>query len=574
MGKTQRRMLRTLLIIIGLASISLHAEDPLTGAPLSSGFVLTGPEFLPVEQAYQLHASTGEKLLLLDWSIAPGYYLYLHQFKFLSGNKPLKVDAVYETGTSKYDDYFERELEVFYDQTRIQLPLSAIGKQLTVESQACADAGLCYPPRQHLLTISSNGVSISQPEKIQAQTPQNGSPLALILILALAGGAILNLMPCVFPVLSIKALSLTQARLSSHNKHLHGLAYTLGIVVTFTGVAALLISLRTAGSAIGWGFQLQSPIFICALIYLFVLMGLSFSGLFEMGARFMNVGQKRTSGNSLFSSFMTGVLATVVASPCTAPFMGTALGFALTQTTLTALLIFVFLGLGMALPFLVLTWWPGLTDKMPHPGPWMERFKEFLAYPLYLSAAWLLWVLGHQTDVDLVIVVLVSLILTSLALWFSQMTARGHTRMAKLAVVSLIIAAAVVLPVNHYQQRNTDSSRPQLWESYSASRLQELRQNDKPVFINLTADWCLTCLANEKLALSSDRFHQALKNKGITYLKGDWTNYNPEITALLNQNNRNGVPLYLLYPGNQQAPLILPQLLTENITLNAINTLP
>jgi len=350
------------------------------------------------------------------------------------------------------------------------------------------------------------------------------------------------------------------------------------VVSTFVAIAALLIVLRAAGSAIGWGFQLQSPLIIGALIYLFTLMGLSFSGFFEFGTRLMSVGQGSTSGNSLLSSFMTGALATVVASPCTAPFMGTALGFALTQPIAVALLVFAFLGIGMALPFLILSWWPGLINKMPKPGLWMDRFKQFLAFPLYLSALWLLWVLGHQTDINTVIAVLIGIVMISLAIWLSHGKAKEKAvtsshralRFTKMSIATLLLIGAIALPYSNYQDHRQSEQQTKSWQPYTQARLDTLLSNQQSVFINLTADWCLTCLANEKLALN-ERFEQVLLDKNITYLKGDWTNYNAEITTLLNANNRNSVPLYLLYHKKVQGPIILPQLLTEKIVLDALN---
>ena len=572
-------ILFSLLLIGILPSSTVHA-DKLFGSGASNSLEISGPEFLPVEQAYQLDATfTGEDDITLKWTIAPSYYLYQHRFKFFdSRNRQLNPKALYQTGTFKYDDYYEKELEVFYGSTTIKLPTNELPGTLYVESQACADAGLCYPPRRQQLQInhSTQHIQVLDTATVAQTstelTASTSAPLGLILLFALIGGAILNLMPCVFPVLSIKALSMANSSLNRHSKHTHGLVYTLGVISTFVVVAALLIALRTAGSAIGWGFQLQSPLFIGALVYLFVLMGFGFSGFFEFGTRLMSIGQSATTGNSLPATFMTGVLATVVASPCTAPFMGTALGFALTQSTPVALLVFVFLGLGMALPFLLLSWWPWLAEKMPQPGPWMDRFKQFLAFPLYLSALWLLWVLGHQTDINTVVALLIGVVMISFAIWLTH-DRNGSFRAIKFILVLALIAGAVALPLNSYRDYQQARSGSTAWQPYTAARFEALRNNSQPVFINLTADWCITCLANEKLALSSEAFQQALKDKQIHYLKGDWTNYSPQITALLNRNGRNSVPLYLLYSANSDQPMILPQLLTESIVLEALQTI-
>ena len=538
-------------------------------------------EFLPVEDAYQLYPIKDGQQLLLNWEIQPGYYLYQHRFKFfdqsglpLNSSHP-NVIPKFKPGTLMYDDYYQKNLEVYYHQTQITLPLNIDGQPLIVESQGCADAGLCYPPRRQTITLNTNTSAFTVTETVndltatneenreQEQNPPPPNSLPLMLIFALLGGVILNLMPCVFPILSIKALSLTTAHLNKQSKHLHGLAYTLGIVFSFMTIASLLILLRDAGEAIGWGFQLQSPLFVGLLVYLFVLMGLSFSGFLTIGTRLMNWGQSTTEGHSLTSSFMTGLLATVVASPCTAPFMGTALGFALTQPTWVAMSTFVFLGIGMALPLLLLSWWPGMAEKMPKPGAWMERFKEFLAFPLYLSAVWLLWVLGRQTGSDTVSAVICGIVLILFAIWLLKV------RKNSLTIAIAITAATLALLLPWQTNRNHDNQDVP-WQPYSKATLQELRSNGNAVFINLTADWCITCLANEKLALSSEKFLATLKEQNITYLKGDWTNYNPEITQLLNRHHRSGVPLYLFYPEGTGQPMILPQFLTENIVITRI----
>lgn len=538
-------------------------------------------EFLPVEDAYQLYPIKDGQQLLLNWEIQPGYYLYQHRFKFfdqsglpLNSSHP-NVIPKFKPGTLMYDDYYQKNLEVYYHQTQITLPLNIDGQALIVESQGCADAGLCYPPRRQTITLNTNTSAFTVTETVndltatneenreQDQNPPPPNSLPLMLVFALLGGVILNLMPCVFPILSIKALSLTTAHLNKQSKHLHGLAYTLGIVFSFMAIASLLILLRGAGEAIGWGFQLQSPLFVGLLVYLFVLMGLSFSGFLTMGTRLMNWGQSTTEGHSLTSSFMTGLLATVVASPCTAPFMGTALGFALTQPTWVAMSTFVFLGIGMALPLLLLSWWPGMAEKMPKPGAWMERFKEFLAFPLYLSAVWLLWVLGRQTGSDTVSAVICGIVLILFSIWLLKVRKNSLT----IAIAITAVTLALLLP---WQTSRNHDNQDVPWQPYSKAALQELRSNGNAVFINLTADWCITCLANEKLALSSEKFLATLKEQNITYLKGDWTNYNPEITQLLNRHHRSGVPLYLFYPKGTGQPMILPQLLTENIVITRI----
>ncbi len=562
-----------LIFLLAFSTVS-NGEDSLFAAnsnPLSS----SDTEFLKVEDAYQLLPRIENDQLLLDWQIAPGYYLYQHRFQLLFADSLQKIPSPtrYQPGKKIYDEYFQKELEVYYLQTQLSAPLSGLPDSLVVESQACADAGLCYPPRKQLVSLdrSTNTASVlnfTGPLQAPAEpvkTPESSVSLMVILLFSLLGGLILNLMPCVFPVLSIKALSLTTSHLNNHSKHLHGLAYTLGIVLSFVAIAAALLALRASGEALGWGFQLQSPIFIGALVYLFVLMGLSFSGFFQFGTRLMNIGQSTTQGSSLQSSFMTGVLATVVASPCTAPFMGTALGVALTQPSAVSLLIFATLGLGMALPFLLLSWWPSLSKLLPKPGAWMETFKEFLAFPLYLSAVWLLWVLGRQTDMNTVAAVIVGIILISFAIWVTHSRNGRHPARLALSIAALLLSVAI--PLSVFYDRDT----PDNWEAFSTERLRQLRQDNQAVFVNLTADWCITCLANESVALNTAEVQDAFSQNNVYYLKGDWTNYNKEITDFLNQHGRSGVPLYLFYGKDKAAPALLPQLLTTNIIIDIVN---
>ena len=542
----------------------------------SSALLMGAPvQFLPVEEAYRLSVKHDSKGLLLGWLIAPEYYLYQHKLTasatLVSGEVlPLTVD--YPPGKAIYDDYYEKELAVYYQslEVLIDLPAQLKGQRwsLTVGSQGCADAGLCYPPQTQYFVVDG-GAGFDQPIDEVGRPPStvadtgsvtnaDGSApsLPLVLLFALLGGIILNLMPCVFPVLSIKVLSLTSAHLGEHGKHLHGLAYTAGIVLSFVGIAALLLAFREAGEAVGWGFQLQSPVFVSLLAYLMFAAGLSFSGLLVVGASWMNMGQSTTTGTSLRASFMTGVLATVVASPCSAPFMGTALGVALTQTPAISLLVFAELGLGMALPFVLLSWIPGLLEKLPAPGQWMESFRQFLAFPLYASAIWLLWVLGRQTSVDQAALVSIGMLLLALAAWLGS----GGVKRWKQALALLLTLVALSIAITP-----SKAADEQLWQPYTRARLQALRSEGRPVFVNLTAAWCITCLANEKMALSSARFAATLQTNNIAYLKGDWTNRNAEITQLLKEHGRSGVPLYLYFAPGSTSAEILPQLLTEGL---------
>ena len=582
---------QSLLLGLGLLALSFSLSSfaqlsmSLTSAAANNALVQNNNSFIPVEQAYQVDLSVEGNQLLFDWTITDGYYLYRDRFKFnaVDPNSQLQP-PIFQTGKVKWDDYFEAELEVYYKSTRVALPFSTDAQQIEIqiESQGCADAGLCYPPYKQWVTIDlvSGNIDISSKPSASAQRGNSANssvdtPLSLgwVLIFALAGGMILNLMPCVFPVLSIKALSFARTHQSERSKQIHSLAYTLGVVSSFVAIAVVMLALRSAGEAVGWGFQLQSPGFIIGLIYLFFIMGLAFSGYLEVGTSLMSIGQSADSDEgSLSSSFLTGVLATTVASPCTAPFMGPALGFAVSQSSAVALLVFAFLGLGMALPFILLTLIPGLSQRLPKPGQWMDTFKQFLSFPLYLTAAWLIWVAGRQTSVDVVAAVIVGLTLIAMAIWLWKLDQAADTKSWQPSINKLLAALCLVGAVAIPAAGLSGEGKVARWETYSPQRLSDLRSIGKPVFVNLTADWCITCLANEKVALSSEAFYQTLEANNITYMKGDWTHSDPEITELLNQYQRSGVPLYLLYPQGNREAQILPQILLREMVIDALNS--
>ncbi|MGH8455612.1 MAG: protein-disulfide reductase DsbD family protein, partial [Stenotrophobium sp.] len=320
--------------------------------------------------------------------------------------------------------------------------------------------------------------------------------------------------------------------------------------------------------AIGWGFQLQSPVFVAVLVYLLFALGLALSGAVEIGSSVMGLGQSLTQGGGYANSFFTGVLATVVASPCTAPFMGTALGFALTQPPAAALVIFAALGFGLALPFLLLGFFPRLAAFLPRPGAWMQTFKQLMAFPLYLTAVWLLWVLSHQTSANAAALVLIGLVLIAFALWLWPR--RGLV--AK--ILQILALAGAVLLLAHPLLRSvantgaaTISQAGQ--EPYSEARLAQLRADKRTAFVNLTADWCITCKVNEHAVLDSARVHAAFHDRNVAWLTGDWTREDPVITRVLENFHRSGVPLYLVYV-NGGEPKVLPQILTPDLVIDAL----
>lgn len=583
------KLLRSFAIVLGLslAALGASAEQKSLFAPGAAGEASptkqpslgaekeADPEFLPVEEAYMLSAWVRDGKLILHWDIEPGYYLYQQQFALqtLSGET---LEPEYSQSTEKYDEYFEKNMQVYYTGATLTLPVTPEQEPFTLKitSQGCADAGLCYPPRHEYTEVNpADGQVDIIPEPRAPQTsPALSEPtdgwLLPALAFALLGGIILNLMPCVFPVLSIKVLSLASAH--RERLRLHGWAYTAGIVLSFVAFASVLMLARAGGEAIGWGFQLQSPLLIAALCYLFLLMGLALSGLLNIGSGFMGLGQGLTQKSGLSGSFFTGVLAAVVASPCTAPFMGAALGYAMTQPMIYSLAIFAALGLGMALPLLALCYFPRLVHHLPQPGPWMDTLKQALAFPLYLTALWLLWVLGRQAGSDAVVVLLLGVLSFAFALWLKthQPSHKGARALLTALVLGAVIAA-LSLPFVWLKREPADSEH---WQAYSAERLRELRAEGRGVFVNLTADWCLTCLANERITLSTEEIEAAFERHNIATLKGDWTNYDPAITELLERYQRSGVPLYLWYaPGSNGKAEVLPQLLRKQHLLNAFS---
>ena len=390
-----------------------------------------------------------------------------------------------------------------------------------------------------------------------------------ILAFALLGGLLLNIMPCVFPILSLKAFSIMQTAAQQPARvRRNGIVFTAGVLISFALIAGILLLLRAGGEAIGWGFQLQSPVFVLVLVWLIFVMGLQFSGLWSFGETWMGSGQGLTSQPSDLGTFFTGVLAVIVATPCTAPFMGTALGYAISQPAWIAMLIFISLGLGMALPWLLISLWPALSKYMPKPGAWMERAKQALAFPLYATAAWLLWVLAQQVNQQSLLYALLSLVCIAMVLWFWQNTRHGSHTWRITAMVTLLCMAGLMSALLWKLEPVVAerSSEQQSWEHYNPDSLSRYRAEGKSVLLNFTAAWCITCLVNEKMVLGTPEIQMELRDKGVVYMKGDWTNRDPAITRVLEQYGRSGVPLYLLFPSDRQRQaIVLPNILTKGI---------
>ena len=379
-------------------------------------------------------------------------------------------------------------------------------------------------------------------------------------------------MPCVLPVLSFKALGLAQASRSHSHARAHALWYTAGVLASFALVGALVLGLRGAGQALGWGFQLQQPWVVGSLALLMFAIGLSLSGVYQFGASMAGVGQSLTEKSGAAGDFFTGVLAVVVASPCTAPFMAGALGYAFTAPVLPAMLVFLALGLGLALPFLLIGFVPALASRLPRPGLWMETLKQWLAYPMYLTAVWLAWVFGKQRGIDAMAMLLIGAVLLALGAWWYERQRLGDSRVRKLLAVILIGSALGALllatrgPAESRQAATANGKIP-----FSAAALAQLRAEGKPVFIDKTADWCITCKVNEKAVLDTDAFHALLRRTGTVYMVGDWTDQDAEISAFLDQYKAPGVPLYVVYPAGGGPGRRLPQVLSAQIVREALD---
>ena len=399
----------------------------------------------------------------------------------------------------------------------------------------------------------------------------------LVLLFALIGGLILNLMPCVLPVLSLKVLSLAGSRDQPGAARRQALWYTAGVMVSFAALGALALGLREAGLALGWGFQLQQPLVVALLALLMLALGLSLSGVWQLAGRWTGAGHGLTTRSGPAGDFFTGVLAVVVATPCTAPFMGAALAWAFTAPTVIALAVFLTLGLGLALPFLLIGFVPALARALPRPGAWMETFKQIMAFPLYLTAVWLAWVLAKQLGADAIGLWMVAAVLVALAAWaWNRSRITGRAWATGLAIVALLAAGwplwlIQTQPIPQPALAQAMAEEGQLVKiPFSEQRLADLRAANRVVFVNMTADWCVTCKANERTVLGRADFQQALADADAAYLVGDWTNVDPALTAFLQRHKAVGVPLYVVFPRGGGEGRILPTLLTPDIVRQAL----
>ncbi|HEY8515311.1 MAG TPA: thioredoxin family protein [Candidatus Binatia bacterium] len=442
------------------------------------------------------------------------------------------------------------------------------------------------PVRVAVATMQQDGATRAAAAAASSSSADDGAlSLRLALVFAFLGGLLLNVMPCVFPVLSIKVLDFVRrAGDSAARLRLHGLVYAAGVLLSFWILAGALLALRAGGESLGWGFQLQSPAFVVAMIFLLFTLAASLLGVFDIGLGLTALAGRVGQGEGLAGSFATGVLATAVATPCTAPFMGPALGFAVTLPAGSALAVFTALGVGMALPYVVLCFVPGLLRLLPRPGAWLETFKQAMAFPLLATVVWLVWVLGLQAGVDAILGVLIGLLLLTVGLWvrarFAGLAQRNRRLALAVSVVLGFAGLATALALRDgvggaaavaADERGAEHDLyGNVWQPWSEAAVERLLASGTPVFVDFTAAWCLTCKVNEHVVFSSQEVRDAFAERGVALLRADWTSRDDTITRALASFGRSGVPLYVLYPESGAEPVILPSVLTRGIVLDAL----
>lgn len=500
------------------------------------------------------------------------------KFSKLSSNPDrylLTLDAKPHPDHTESKDYPLKGVLVAYNGIKLSKSLLAF------------DVDLLYAHQSQIAHHSHNNSSVAEPgssrsDPIAAPVEWEGG-LGLALLFAFIGGMILNLMPCVLPVISLKILSFV--KLSGQSRSLtlkHGLYFSLGVLISFWALAGLLLILQAYGRAVGWGFQLQEPLFVGGLAAVLIVFGLSLFGVFEIGTLFASwAGQTESNSkkedSGLWSSFFSGVLATAVATPCTGPFLGTALGFAVTLPPLLSLSIFTSLGIGMALPYLILAAFPSLTKMLPRPGPWMVTFKEIMGFLMLGTVLWLLWVFGAQTSPQALFLLLTGFLGFAIACWiygkWGTPMRKKNTRLLStmLAILFLAFGTYSVVVAAKSPSEATANSEKGDWIPFSKDKIAELQAQGTPVLVDFTAKWCLICQTNH-LVFHLPEVDKKIKEIGVVKMLADWTRNDPDITEALRKFGRNGVPLYVLYSGNaNEPPQILPQVLTSENVLHSLN---
>jgi thiol:disulfide interchange protein len=430
---------------------------------------------------------------------------------------------------------------------------------VTGDWPAVADTASVSPALAAALQANAN----ANTPNAATSSPASTLGLWAALLGALLGGMILNLMPCVFPVLAIKVMSFTQHADDRRGHRISGLAYSAGVVLSFLALGALMLGLRSAGEQLGWGFQLQAPGVVAALAVLFTVLGLNLAGLFEFGQFLPSRVSSLESKNIALNAFLSGMLAVAIASPCTAPFMGASLGLALGLPTLQALAIFAAIGVGMALPYLAASLIPAVAKLLPRPGHWMATFRRAMAFPMFATVVWLLWVLGQQTGVDGASALLALLVALSAVIW--SLTLQGRSRLI-IAIISIAAGALLTGAIGQNILKTPEASAAtpassERWQAWAPGRVEQVLASGAPVFVDFTAAWCVTCQYNKKSTLADTGVLADFDAKKVTLLRADWTRRDPAITAALQQLGRNGVPVYVLYQ-NGHAPVVLSEILS------------
>ena len=426
--------------------------------------------------------------------------------------------------------------------------------------------------------VAASG-TVAAPAEPASTTGISLLALSRIAALAFLGGLLLNLMPCVFPVLFLKGLALLNSCAEERHKlRAHGFVYAAGILVSFWALVAVLLGLRAAGSSIGWGFQFQSPIFLLLMAGLLFFLGLSLAGQFEIGLTLTSAGGSLAARQGYTGSFFTGVLAVIVATPCAAPFMGAAIGYALAAPAAATFAVFTALAIGLAAPYVALTLQPAWTCILPRPGTWMEIVRQIVSLPIFATVIWLAWVLAQGYGADLLAALLCIFLLLAIAGWFlGRWPAKRWAVIAGTIIVLCAVAIGFVAPARLASipvPSTTASTVQNQWQPWSPATLSQYQSQGRPVFVDFTASWCLSCQVNERVALNRPQVQQAFSSANVVLLRADWTRHDPAITQALASLGRDSVPVYLLYAPGQSSPQILPAVLTPGIVVDAINRLP
>ncbi len=460
-----------------------------------------------------------------------------------------------------------------------QIPAVFVADGQTTGGQAMVQVTTPWPalnasPAAAALPALGDG-TVTHSAPIDAPAPVG---LGLALIFALAGGALLNLMPCVFPVLSLKVLGFAAHAGDRKQLLAGGLAYTAGVVLSFVALAALLLALRAGGEQLGWGFQLQSPAVVAVLAALFTLIGLNLAGVFEFGSVLPSSLAAARARNPLVDSALTGVLAVAIASPCTAPFMGASLGLAVTLPAVQALAVFAALGLGMALPYLAASAWPALARALPRPGVWMAHFKTLMAFPMFATVVWLVWVLGQQAGIDGVAALLALLLALAFAAWALGSPELGPKARGGFGTAAVLLLAAALFWVTPALRQEAVASQQATasgdWQAWSSERVAQAQAEGRPVFVDFTAAWCVTCQFNKRTTLANSEVKADFEARRVLLLRADWTRRDPAITAELARFGRNGVPVYLLYTPGAARPRVLSEILSVDEVRSALAAAP